>query len=58
MPQPEAALPETRDRRCPTCQSEQTVQEGRVEAAGKIIKPERRCEACGARFVFVRNTII
>lgn len=52
---PEPALPETGERRCPACQSERTVQEGRVEATGKIIKSERRCEACGTAFLFVRK---
>ena len=40
----ESALPETRERRCPSCQS-------------GLIKVERRCEECGTAFLLVRERI-
>ena len=51
------ALPATRERRCPSCQSEQIVYAGRVIGAGGLIKVEHRCEECGIAFVFVRERI-
>ena len=53
----ESALPETRERRCPSCQSEQIVYAGRIIGAGGMIKVERQCEACGTAFLFVRERI-
>lgn len=52
---PESTLPETRERRCPSCESEQIVYAGRIIGAGGLIKVERRCEACGTAFLFVRE---
>ena len=51
----EPALPETRERRCPSCQSERIVYAGRIIGAGGLIKVEQRCEACGTAFLFVRE---
>ena len=54
----EPELPETRERRCPSCQSELIVYAGRIlGAGGGMIKVERRCEACGTAFWFVRERI-
>jgi hypothetical protein len=53
----EPALPETRERRCPSCQSEQIVYAGRIIGAGGMVKVERRCEACGTAFLFVRERL-
>jgi uncharacterized protein (DUF983 family) len=52
---PAPALPETRERRCPSCQSEQIVYAGRIMGVGGMVKVERRCEACGTAFLFVRE---
>jgi transcriptional regulator NrdR family protein len=52
---PESALPETRARRCPSCQSEEIVYAGRIIGAGGMVKVERRCEACATAFWFVRE---
>jgi ribosomal protein S27E len=54
---PESTLPETRERRCPSCQSEQIVYAGRIIGAGGMTKVERLCEACGTAFLFVRDRI-
>ena len=54
---PESALPETRERRCPSCQSEEIVYAGRIIGAGGMVNEERRCEACGVAFWFVRERI-
>jgi hypothetical protein len=51
------ALPETRERRCPACQSERVVHAGRVIGGGGLIKSEYRCEACGTAFWFVRTRV-
>ena len=56
--EPQAELPETRERRCPACQSEAIAPVGHVEAAGGLIKLQHRCEACGKAFFFVRKPII
>jgi hypothetical protein len=58
MPSPEAELPETRERRCPACHSEQIEPIGHVVAGGGLIRVEHRCESCGIRFWFVRKPII
>ena len=50
-------LPETRERRCPSCQSEQVLYAGQVFGAGGLIKVEHRCEACGTAFLFVRERL-
>jgi hypothetical protein len=54
----EPELPETRERRCPACQSEAIAPVGRVSAAGGMIHVEHRCEACAIGFVFVRKALI
>jgi transcription elongation factor Elf1 len=54
MPPPEPELPETRDRRCPSCASEQIAPVSHVTATSGLIKAEHRCEVCGIRFWFVR----
>ena len=53
----ESALPETRERRCPSCQSEQIVYAGRIIGVGGLVKVEHRCEECGTAFLFVRERI-
>ena len=53
----EPALPETRERRCPSCQSERIVYAGRIIGAGGMVKVERRCEECGTAFWFVRERL-
>jgi hypothetical protein len=58
MPPPESGPPETRERRCPACQSERIAPVGHVKAAGGLIKSEQQCEACGTGFVFVRKAIL
>jgi hypothetical protein len=55
MTSPEPVLPETRERVCPSCQSERIVHAGQVIAGGGTIRSEQRCEACGAAFWFVRT---
>jgi len=57
MASPEPVLPETRERRCPSCQSQRIVHAGHVIGAGGMIKAEQRCEACGTTFLFVRQRI-
>jgi uncharacterized protein (DUF983 family) len=54
---PREELPETRERRCPACQSEQITPVGHVEAAHGLIKVKHRCEACGTAFLFVRKPL-
>ena len=58
MATPEAELPETRERRCPTCQSEQIEPVGRVVAGAGLSRVQHRCETCGTAFGFVRKPII
>ena len=53
----EPELPETRERPCPSCQSEWIVYAGRIIGVGGMIKVEGRCEACGTAFWFVRERI-
>jgi hypothetical protein len=59
MPPPaEAELPETRERRCAVCQSENITPAGHVRGEGGMIKVEHRCEACGIAFWFVRKPLL
>jgi hypothetical protein len=58
MPSPEPKLPETRERRCPACQSERITPVGHVEAAGGMIKLAQQCDACGTAFLFVRKALV
>ena len=58
MPPSEAELPETREGRCPACQSERIVPAGTVSASGGMIRSEYRCEACGILFLFVRKPLV
>ena len=53
----DAELPETRERRCPACQSEAIAPAGRVLAADGLIKVKHQCETCGAAFFFVRKPL-
>ena len=55
MTSPEPVLPETRERRCPSCQSEKIVHAGYVVGGGGTIRSEQRCEGCGIAFWFVRT---
>ena len=57
MPPPESTLPETRERRCPSCASERIEPVSHVTASEGTIKVEYRCEACSTAFWFVRNAI-
>jgi len=50
--------PETRERRCPACQSERIALAGHIKAAGGLIKSEQRCEACGTASVFVSKAVL
>jgi predicted Zn-ribbon and HTH transcriptional regulator len=58
MPSPESKLPETRERRCPACQSEDIAPVGHVVAGDGLIRVQHRCEACGIAFRFVRKPLI
>jgi hypothetical protein len=58
MPSPEAELPETRERRCPACQSEAIPPVGYVVAGDGLIRVQHRCEACAIVFWFVRKPLI
>jgi hypothetical protein len=58
MPALTSELPETRERRCPACQSEAIAPTGHVSASGGMIHVQHRCEACGLAFVFVRKALI
>jgi hypothetical protein len=57
MRSPESKLPETRERRCPACQSEAIAPVGHVLAADQLIKVKHRCDTCGAAFFFVRKPL-
>jgi hypothetical protein len=58
MAPPEPELPETRERRCPACQSDAVAPAGHVSAAKGMIHVRHRCEACSIAFVFVRKAIL
>jgi hypothetical protein len=49
MVSPEFALLETRERRCPNCESQHIVHAGHVVGGGGMLKTEQRCEVCHAR---------
>jgi hypothetical protein len=49
------ALPETRARRCPSCQSERTAPVGHVIGCGGMIKEELRCAVCATAFLQVET---
>ena len=49
-------LPETLDRRCPSCASERIAPAGRARAGGGMIKEELRCAACGTAFCLVTES--
>jgi hypothetical protein len=57
MSRPESEPPETRERQCPACQSEEIMRVGHVLAGDEIIKVEHRCESCGVTFFFVRKPL-
>ena len=50
-------LPETGERRCPSCASTRITPVSHVTAICGLIKVEHRCEACATAFWFVRNAI-
>jgi hypothetical protein len=52
-----AGLPETGERRCPSCTSEQLAPVGRVTAGWGMIKEEVRCEMCETVFVFAKPSL-
>jgi DNA-directed RNA polymerase subunit RPC12/RpoP len=49
------AQAETRERRCPTCQSERILHGGEIFGGEGLIKAEHRCETCKTAFLFVRK---
>jgi hypothetical protein len=55
MSSPECPLPETPERRCPVCESQQIVHAGHVIGGGGMLESEQRCVACRAAFWFVRK---
>jgi hypothetical protein len=57
MGAPEPELPETRERRCPSCASQRITPVSHVTAICGVIKVEHRCEACATAFWVVRNAI-
>lgn len=58
MPSLAPVLPETRARRCPSCQSERIAPSGHVTASDGLIKAKHACETCGIPFWFVRTAVI
>ena len=50
---PEAALPESLERRCPYCKSGRIAPGGRITAGAGMIKLELRCEVCELAFLIV-----
>jgi hypothetical protein len=58
MPAPKPELPETRERRCPACHSEEIMPVGHVVAGEGLIRVEHRCETCGIGFWFVRKPLV
>jgi transposase-like protein len=58
MPPPEPELPETRERPCPACQSEEIAPVGHVVAGDRLVKVRHRCESCGIGFWFVRKPLV
>jgi hypothetical protein len=50
----EPVLPETRERQCPRCGSQQIVHAGQVIAFSGMIKAAQQCEVCGTAFWFLR----
>ena len=48
---------ESRQRRCPYCESEAVRLEGDVRGVGGMVKTELACETCGRMFVFVRRVV-
>jgi DNA-directed RNA polymerase subunit M/transcription elongation factor TFIIS len=56
---PDPMLPETDERRCPTCQSRELTRMGYLILAGETVTEEfLRCEPCGTPFLFVRKAIL
>ena len=55
MASPEPILPETRKRRCPSCQGQRITPTGRVLATDTSIWEKHLCTACGTAFWFVRK---
>jgi hypothetical protein len=49
-------LPETPDRRCPVCRSDEVKALGYVQAVDGVLKSEHVCEACERRFVLLRTS--
>jgi hypothetical protein len=54
---PEPELPETRERRCPSCASQRITPVSHVTAICGLIKVEHRCEACATAFWVVRSAM-
>lgn len=54
MPSPEPILPETHERRCPSCRSLRVTPVGHVLAIAAEVWAKHRCSACGTAFWFVR----
>jgi hypothetical protein len=54
---PEPALPESLERRCPYCKSEQIAPGGRITAGAGRITLELRCAVCELVFVILGNPL-
>jgi DNA-directed RNA polymerase subunit M/transcription elongation factor TFIIS len=51
-------LPETDERRCPSCQSRELTRMGYLILSGETVTEEfLRCEPCGTPFLFVRKAV-
>lgn len=50
-------LPETRERRCPCCQSDLVKHSGRIHADNGLVKSEYHCNRCERPFLLVRRQI-
>jgi hypothetical protein len=55
---PGPELPVIQERRCPSCQSEQTKPGGHVIAGDGMIKSQLWCALCGTAFWFARKPIL
>jgi hypothetical protein len=55
LPSTGPAVPETRQRCCPACQSERATNANRLRVIqNKVTKEELQCEACGTAYWYVR----
>ena len=55
---PDPMLPETDERRCPSCQRRELSPMGYLILSGETVTEEfLRCEPCGTLFLFVRKAV-